>query len=60
MLAIYVSLREGVNPEQVPYGAASFIADLGCNAKPEPAEIARLDAEDAQRRATRREIRLPH
>jgi hypothetical protein len=28
MLAIYVSLREGVNPEQVPYGAASFIADF--------------------------------
>jgi hypothetical protein len=28
-----------------------------CNARPEPAEIAKLEAEEAQRRAMRREIR---
>jgi hypothetical protein len=27
-LDIYLALREGVNPEQVPYGAASFVADF--------------------------------
>jgi hypothetical protein len=35
-------------------------AYLWCNAKPEPAEVAKLDADEAQRRATRIEVRWTH
>jgi hypothetical protein len=35
-------------------------AYMGCNAEPKPSDIARLDAEDAQRRATKIAVRWKH
>jgi hypothetical protein len=35
-------------------------AEMACNAEPEPRDILRLEAEEAQRKAMRRDIRLRH
>jgi hypothetical protein len=35
-------------------------AEQFCNARPEPADVAKLEADEAARRATRKEIRYSH
>ena len=35
-------------------------AEIGCNAEPGPRDILKLEAEESQRKAMRKEIRLRH